>query len=128
MIGFLLVLLGYAIATGFVAWKFGMWTGIAVAALLPISGWATLRVLDRLRLVRRGFGVLFRRLAFRREVLVLRREREQLVENVIATVTAVKPEELEALFPADHPDRIEESSKQRRNADLDSEFDKDAAE
>jgi glycerol-3-phosphate O-acyltransferase/dihydroxyacetone phosphate acyltransferase len=127
LIGLLLVLLGYASATGLVAWKFGMWTGVALAALLPLSGWATLRVLDRLRLVRRGFGVLFRRLAFRREVGVLRRERVQLVENVIATVTAVKPAELEALFPADHPDRIEETSKQRRNADLDAEFDKDAA-
>jgi hypothetical protein len=68
--------------------------------------------------------VLFRRLAFRSEVLALRRERDQLVETVITTVSAVKPAEVDAMFPADHPHREEESSKARRNADLDSEFDK----
>jgi len=30
------------------------------------------------------------------------------------------------MFPVDHPDRVEESSKERRNADLDAELDKDA--
>jgi len=128
LIGLLLVLLGYAIAIAVVGWKINLGTAIGLAILLPISGWATLRVLDRLRLVRRGFGVLFRRLAFRREVLALRREREQLVANVVATVSAVKPAEVEAMFPAEHPDRVEESSKARRNADLDSELDKDVAE
>jgi len=105
LIGLLLVLLGYTIAILVVGWKINLGTAIGLAILLPISGWATLRVLDRLRLVRRGFGVLFRRLAFRREVLALRREREQLVANVVATVSAVKPAEVEAMFPADHPDR-----------------------
>ena len=128
LIGLLLVLLGYAIAIVVVGWKINLGTGIGLAILLPISGWATLRVLDRLRLVRRGFGVLFRRLAFRREVLALRGEREQLVANVVTTVTAVKPAEVDAMFPADHPDRVEESSKARRNADLDSELDKDVVE
>ncbi|MEO8842228.1 MAG: lysophospholipid acyltransferase family protein [Kofleriaceae bacterium] len=127
LIGLLLVLLGYAIAIAIVGWKINLGTAIGLAILLPISGWATLRVLDRLRLVRRGVGVLFRRLAFRREVVALRREREQLVANVVATVTAVKPAEVDALFPADHPDRAEESSKARRDADLDSELDKDVS-
>ena len=128
LIGLLLVLLGYASAILVVGWKINLGAAIGLAILLPISGWATLRVLDRLRLVRRGFGVLFRRLAFRREVVALRREREQLVANVVATVSAVKPAEVEAMFPADHPDRVEESSKARRNADLDAELDKDAVE
>jgi glycerol-3-phosphate O-acyltransferase / dihydroxyacetone phosphate acyltransferase len=128
LLGLLLVLLGYAVAIALVGWKINLGTAIGLAILLPISGWATLRVLDRLRLVRRGFGVLFRRLAFRREVLALRGEREQLVANVVATVTAVKPAEVDAMFPVDHPDRVEESSKARRNADLDSELDKDVVE
>ena len=76
----------------------------------------------------RGLGVLFRRLRFRREVRALRRERDALVEDVIETVNAVKPKDLELKFPVDHPDRIEESSRERREADLDAEFDKDAAE
>jgi hypothetical protein len=72
--------------------------------------------------------VLFRRLRFRREVRGLRREREALVDDVIATVNAVKPAGLELKFPADHPDRLEESSRERREADLDAEFDQDAVE
>lgn len=123
LIGMLLVLLGYAIAIGLVGWRYGLpWAALAVV-VLPISGWATLRVLDRLRLVRRGFGVLGRRLRFRREVAALRAERERLSARVIEVVTAVKPAELAALFPPDHPDRAEESWRARKNADLDATFD-----
>ena len=126
LIGLLLVLLGYAIAIALAGWKLGVWAAAALAILLPVSGWATLRVLDRVRLVRRGLGVLFRRLAFRREVRSLRGERTRLVELVVATVGVVKPAELAALFPIDHPDRrIEESSRARSAADLDAELDKD---
>jgi glycerol-3-phosphate O-acyltransferase / dihydroxyacetone phosphate acyltransferase len=128
MIGMLLVLLAYVGTIGVLWWKLGFWWAVAALIILPLSGIATLKVLDRLRLVRRGLGVLFRRLRFRREVRALRREREQLVDDVIATVNAVKPAELESLFPADHPDRILESSRERQDADLDAEFDKDAAE
>jgi small-conductance mechanosensitive channel len=124
LIGLLLVVVGYALAISLIAWKIGGWTALVIALLLPLSGWATLRVLDRLRLVRRGLGVLFRRLAFRREVRALRAERDQLVASVIATVSAVKPASVEAMFPPDHPDRIEESSRARRDADLDAELDK----
>jgi glycerol-3-phosphate O-acyltransferase/dihydroxyacetone phosphate acyltransferase len=123
LIGMLLVLAGYAVTIAIVGWKFGL-AGSAIAALiLPLSGWATLRVLDRLRLVRRGVGVLIRRLRFRREVHALRAEREQLASKVIDVVTAVKPAELPALFPPDHPDRIEESHRARSAADLDADFD-----
>ncbi|HSD87639.1 MAG TPA: lysophospholipid acyltransferase family protein [Kofleriaceae bacterium] len=128
MIGMLLVLGAYLATIGVLWWKGGFWWALLALLILPLSGWATLRVLDRLRLVRRGIGVLFRRLRFRREVRALRREREALVEDVIATVNAVKPAELESLFPPDHPDRLEESWRAQGNADLDAEFDKDAAE
>lgn len=106
LIGLLLVLLGYAVAIAFAAATLGPRAALALAVLLPLSGWATLRVLDRGRLVRRGLGVLFRRLAFRREVQSLRGERVRLVELVIATVAAVKPAGLAALFPPDHPGRL----------------------
>lgn len=128
MIGMLLVLAAYAGTACVLWWKMGLaWAALA-AVILPLSGWATLRVLDRLRLVRRGLGTLFRRLRFRREVRALRAEREELVEATIATVNAVKPADLVALFPPDHPDRLEESSRASRDADLDAELDKDAAE
>jgi glycerol-3-phosphate O-acyltransferase/dihydroxyacetone phosphate acyltransferase len=128
LIGMMIVLLAYSVTVSVFWWRAGFWTALVVAIVLPLSGWATLRVLDRLRLVRRGLGVLFRRLRFRREVRALRRERELLVAEVIAVVTAVKPANLPAMFPPDHPDRTEESSTARRNADLDDELDKDATE
>jgi glycerol-3-phosphate O-acyltransferase/dihydroxyacetone phosphate acyltransferase len=128
LIGLLLVLGAYAAAVGLLWWKVGFWWAAAATIVLPLSGYATLRVLDRLRLVRRGLGVLFRRLRFRREVRALRREREVLVHEVIAIVNAVKPAGLELKFPIDHPDRLEESWRSSKHADLDAEFDKDAAE
>jgi len=125
LVGMLMVLLAYAITVSVFWWQWGFWWAVVAAIVLPLSGWATLRVLDRLRLVRRGAGVLFRRLRFRREVLALRDERAELVNAVIAVVTAVKPADLALMFPADHPDRMaEESSRARRNADLDAEYDK----
>lgn len=128
LIGLLLVLVAYAGTIGVLWWRLGLWWAIGAALVLPLSGYATLCVLDRLRLVRRGLGVLFRRLRFRREVRALRGEREALVAEVIATVDTVRPRDLELLFPADHPDRLEESWRSRREADLDAELDKDAAE
>jgi glycerol-3-phosphate O-acyltransferase/dihydroxyacetone phosphate acyltransferase len=130
LIGMMLVLLSYAAAVTVLWWKVGFGWALFAAILLPISGWATLRVLDRLRLVRRGFGALFRQLRFRREVTQLRAERETLSEDVIRIVTEVKPANLAALFPPDDPrrDEPEESWRARKNADLDSEMDKDATE
>ena len=135
LIGLLLVLVAYAATIAILGWRLGLAWAIAAMLILPASGYATLRVLDRLRLVRRGLGVLFRRLRFRREVRALRREREALVAEVIATVDAIRPRELEPLFPPEHPDRLtdrvdqlEESWRSRREADLDAEHDMDAAE
>src|SRR5262249_1793533 len=78
LIGMLLVMLSYAATIGVLWWRAGFGWALAATIILPLSGWATLRVLDRLRLVRRGFGVLVRRLRFRHEVRGLRREREAL--------------------------------------------------
>jgi 1-acyl-sn-glycerol-3-phosphate acyltransferase len=125
VIGMLITLVAYGLAIAAVGWKLGVGWAMLAMIVLPISGWATLRVLDRVRLVRRGLGVLFRRLRFRRAVHALRAEREQLATRVIEIVTAVKPTELSALFPPDHPDRLEESWRARRNADLDAEYDRE---
>lgn len=128
VIGMLMVLLAYAATVGVLWWKAGLTWAIVATIVLPVSGYATLRVLDRLRLVRRGLGVLVRRLRFRHEVRALRGERAALVAEIVATVDAVRPAELEPLFPPDHPDRLEESWRARKHADLDAELDKDAAE
>ena len=125
LIGMGLVVLAYAATIGYVWWQLGMWWGITATIMLPLSGWATLRVLDRIRLVRRAFGTLARRFAFRREVRVLREERTELSKEVIRVVTEVKPKHLEALFPPNHPGRvIEEADDEREASDLDSVLDK----
>jgi len=130
VIGMLLVLLSYGVAVAVLGWKMSWRYALAAAIILPLSGWATLRVLDRLRLVRRGLRVLLRQLRFRTEVKALRAEREALSEDVIRVVTEVKPPELAQLFPVDDPrrDDPEESSRARKNADLDAELDRDDAE
>ena len=120
VLGLALVLLAYAITIAVLWWAWGFWWAFAAAVILPLSGWATLRVLDRVRLVRRGAGVLFRRLRFRREVHQLRDERARLVDDVIATVTALKPPDVEPLFTS--PER--ESRHARRDADLDDAIDR----
>jgi 1-acyl-sn-glycerol-3-phosphate acyltransferase len=131
LIGIGLVLLSYAIVIAYLAWQVDwIWAGVA-AIVLPLSGLATLRVLDRLRLVRRGVGTLARRLRFRSEVAALRIERAALVKRVVALVDSVRPASVTPLFPPDHPARrrgLDEDIDARENADLDSELDKDAVE
>jgi glycerol-3-phosphate O-acyltransferase/dihydroxyacetone phosphate acyltransferase len=105
LVGMLLVLLSYGVAIAALGWRVGAPAALAAAIVLPLSGVATLRVLDRVRLVRRASGVLARRLRFRREVAALRRIREQLVIDVIRVVGEVKPAELPALFPPGDPRR-----------------------
>jgi glycerol-3-phosphate O-acyltransferase/dihydroxyacetone phosphate acyltransferase len=133
VIGMLLVLLSYGAAVTFFALQMNWRWALAAAIILPLSGWATLRVLDRLRLVRRAVGVLLRQMRFRKEVKALRAERQKLSDDVVRVVTEVKPADLQALFPPDDPrrkpeDELEESWRARRNADLDAELDRDAAE
>ncbi len=106
LVGMLLCLLSYAVAVGLVGAKLGAWWAVAAAVILPASGWATLRVLDRIAHVQRAFGVLARRLRFRHEVTTLRAERAVLVDDVVRTVAEVKPVGLTALFPPDHPERL----------------------
>jgi glycerol-3-phosphate O-acyltransferase / dihydroxyacetone phosphate acyltransferase len=120
LVGMLLVLLSYAAAVAVLWWRVGPWTALVAALVLPLSGVATLRVLDRVRLVRRAFGVLSRRLRFRSEVTALRRTREQLVGDVVRVVNEVKPAELPAMFPPGDPRRDEpEDARRAREPELD---------
>lgn len=134
IIGMVLVVVAYGLAAAYIGWQWGWWPALAAIIVLPLSGWATLRVLDRLRLVQRAFGVLARRLRFRSEVRALRAKRSALAADVIRVVGEVKPANLEQLFPPDHPDRLAtlpleapdgsaESHDARREADLDAALD-----
>jgi hypothetical protein len=125
--GMLLVLLSYAVAIAALWWRAGLAAALVGMLVLPLSGIATLRVLDRLRLVRRALGVLSRRLRFRREVAALREERALLSSDVIRIVSEVRPATLAPLFPPDDPRRArpDESRRTRKHADLDAELDRD---
>jgi glycerol-3-phosphate O-acyltransferase/dihydroxyacetone phosphate acyltransferase len=101
--GFLLLLLSYLGLPALVGLRFG-WRAAAVAlVLLPLSGYATLRVLERVVALRRLATTAARLLFLRQEVAALRRERDLLVEDVVATVQRFKPEGLELLFPRPAP-------------------------
>jgi hypothetical protein len=130
VIGLLLVLLSYGVAIGVLAWKVGWGWAALAAVVLPLSGWATLRVLDRIRLVRRGLGALARLVRYRSEIVRLRALRMELAAAVVAVVADLKPEHLQLMFPPSDPRRVRllESSDAEKHAELDAEFDKDAAE
>jgi 1-acyl-sn-glycerol-3-phosphate acyltransferase len=102
--GFLLLALAYLGLPALVSLRFG-WRAAAVAlVLLPLSGYATLRVLERVVALRRLVTTALRLLFLPREVAALRRERDALVDDVVATVHRFKPEGLELLFP--RPERL----------------------
>ncbi|MNC93555.1 hypothetical protein D3C83_102120 [compost metagenome] len=79
-------------------WRLDWRYGLAAAVVLPLSGIATLRVLDRYHLLRRGLGVLVRRNGMRRELADLRARRVELAADTIRVVTEVRPPELVAMF------------------------------
>ncbi len=104
------VLAGLAIVLTFYAAAaigLGLWLGWpwAAAAVLicPLSGYATLKVLDRVQHLRRGFGGLWRSLWLRREARALQAERTALTAELIALVDALKPADLVPLFPREVP-------------------------
>ena len=97
--GILIVLAFYAAATIAVGFVYGPWWAIAVAGFLPISGYATVRVLDRLAHLRRGLGALWRALTVRRQAAALCRERAALADEIGAVVDAYRPRDLVPLFP-----------------------------
>lgn len=97
--GILIVLAFYAAATIAVALWLGAWWALAVALFLPVSGFATLRVLDRVVQLRRGVGALWRALTVHRQAAVLMRERAALADEIARVVDALRPRDLVPLFP-----------------------------
>ena len=97
--GILIVLAFYAAATIAVAVWRGPLVALAVAAFLPVSGFATLRVLDRVAQLRRGVGALARALTVRRQAKVLAVERAALTAQIVRVVDEVRPRELVLMFP-----------------------------
>ena len=87
-----------AAAVGLAIWKGWPWA-LAAAVVFPLSGYATLKVIDRLHFLRRGLGALWRSIRLGREARALKAERGEITAELIALVDALKPAELVPLFP-----------------------------
>ncbi|NUO51832.1 MAG: hypothetical protein HOV80_23530 [Polyangiaceae bacterium] len=99
--GFLVVYTSYVVVAAILAWRFGWLSALLAFVILPISGYASLQVYDRFKLVKRGSGALVRRLRFQHELEHLRERRDGLTGDIIRTVNALKPKDLVLLFPRD---------------------------
>lgn len=99
----LLVPLGYgAIVAALVlglAEPAGLWSGLAAAILLPTSGWATIKVLERQAAFRRTLWTLGTTFVLRRAVHRLRDERVQLAEDLATAVEQFVDPELDRIIP-----------------------------
>jgi 1-acyl-sn-glycerol-3-phosphate acyltransferase len=99
VLGFLLLGLAYAgIPLALLAFAGGR-PAAAALLLLPLSGYATLRVLERSVALRRLLATSLRLVFLRRELRALRAEREALEAEVVRAVQRFKPDGLELLFP-----------------------------
>lgn len=103
--GLALSALMYAAVIGALAWHGHLGWAVVATILLPLSGWATVRVLDRFYVVRRAVLVLSRQVAFRREVDALRQERALLAREIVAIVPTLMPSDVAPMFGPDHPAR-----------------------
>jgi 1-acyl-sn-glycerol-3-phosphate acyltransferase len=101
--GMAIVFTLYAAAAIALALWLGWRWALAAAIVFPISGYATLKVIDRVHLLRRGLGSLWRSLRLGREAQALRIERAALSAELIALVDALKPAALLPLFPREVP-------------------------
>ncbi len=99
--GFLGIGAVYAGLAGLAWWWAGPWVALTTLCVLPLTGHATLRVLERSRGLARGATTLLRLVLWRRHVAALRTERATLETEVIAAVQRYKPEDMVALFPRD---------------------------
>jgi glycerol-3-phosphate O-acyltransferase / dihydroxyacetone phosphate acyltransferase len=99
ILGLVAVLLGYLALPIAVGALYGAHWGVAVALALPLSGYATLRLLERGGSLRRVARTAWAALSLPRKLAALRAERATLQQRVIAMVQRLKPADLELMFP-----------------------------
>ncbi|MCA9668799.1 MAG: 1-acyl-sn-glycerol-3-phosphate acyltransferase [Myxococcales bacterium] len=99
LVGVLMVLLIYAglITTAALTW--GLAVALATAAALPLSGFATIRVLERTASLRRLLTRVVRAFSLRREMAELKSERAALEEAVLDAVERHIPDDMQPLYP-----------------------------
>lgn len=98
MAGLFGVVLVYLGLIGVFGYRFGVFWGLLVAILFPLSGRATLHVISRADALRHIFLTSFRVLQLRKEVKRLRAERRELQKLVVAAVSRFRPDDMEPMF------------------------------
>lgn len=98
-LGILLVVLAYAAIVGVVVWHVGLLAGAATVLLLPLTGYATVAVLERTASLRRIFTRLARSFVLGEERKALVAERAELEALVVAAVDRFRPPDMELLYP-----------------------------
>jgi 1-acyl-sn-glycerol-3-phosphate acyltransferase len=77
----------------------GLWVGLWTACLLPASGWATIRVLERQAAMRRGISVFLSLVGLRAQLARLQEAREALRQRLLTMVDTYLDPELERVIP-----------------------------
>lgn len=99
MIGMVLEVAVYGALLFYGWWKFGRVGLAALALALPLTGVATVKVLERMASIRRLMMRSLRSLTLHREVEQLRLLRKQLQTQVIEAVDRYIPDDMERLYP-----------------------------
>ena len=99
VLGFLGLGLVYWGGSAAAAYLFGWRIGLLTLVGLPLSGYATLRALERGAAIERSLITLVRLIRFNTDLASLRVERAALEEAVVEAVDRFKPEDMVALFP-----------------------------
>jgi 1-acyl-sn-glycerol-3-phosphate acyltransferase len=99
VLGLFLVPLSLCAVVLAIGWRWGTPAAALAAALLALSGLATVRVLERGARLRQLVGASSRLIAFRAEVAALRAERSALEVEVVRAVERHIPPEMVPMFP-----------------------------
>jgi glycerol-3-phosphate O-acyltransferase/dihydroxyacetone phosphate acyltransferase len=103
VMGLLAVPLLWATVVATAWWLGGPRMAILALVLLPLTGYAALRTMERGFAVTRALTSFWRMFFLAREVAVLRTERDQLQDAVVTLVDALRPATMEPLFPRPLP-------------------------
>lgn len=99
LLGFLLILVLYAVLFVYVGWRWSIGAAAVLLALMPLTGFATLKVIDRVGSIKTLGASLVRAFRLRAEWEGLRAERKALSTEIVAAVDRFRPEDLELMFP-----------------------------
>ncbi|MEK7867080.1 MAG: lysophospholipid acyltransferase family protein [Planctomycetota bacterium] len=103
MLGILLVVASHAAMLAAAFWWVGWEAALAVFVLLPLSGYALIRVLERAASLRRVLTRVARAFVLGRERQELIAERAALEAEIVRAVDRFRPPEMELLYPHDAP-------------------------